>query len=220
MSNLAEMLTYASQVPNWAPQERFLPNADYGRIGALKLAENLFSDKIVEYCSGANTEPWGYAGQYHFYLLGRKLETRKNEIERVKLPGKPTYGSFKYGLIDSGIDNGGPICFRYVLEEITEAARIYGFAPQTLISAILTLANAAMYDVNAQANSRTNAKFRDGFGVAYLNFAALESLWGIRSSGYPQTYRKTPAGGYAARSDYGGGRSKGRRGKKKRRRYM
>jgi hypothetical protein len=216
--SLAQIIGYSEQVPNWAPPERFLPNADYGRVGALKLAENLFTDKILQYCSASNTEPWGIAGQYHFYLLGRKLATRRNEFTRVKLNAKPEADTFKFGNFLIGVESFGPTYFRNVIEEITEAARIYGFSPQTLVSAILTLADATMITVPANANSKTDPNFKEGFNMALSNFGVLESLWGIRSSGYPQTYRKTPAGGFAARKDYGGF-SKGRRGKKKRRRY-
>jgi len=216
--SLGEILGYASQVPNWAPPERFLPNADYGRVGALKLAQNIFLGDIKDYCAASNTEPWGKAGEYHFYLLGHKIETRRNEFSRVTLETKPEKKTFKFGKFDAAIERDGPLYFRKVIDEISEAARIYGFSPQTLVSAILTLMDNEITIVAGDANSKTNAKIVEGYSLALMNFPLLEGLWGIRASGYPQTYRKTPGGGYAAREGFSGF-SKGRRGKKKRRRY-
>lgn len=215
--SLGAILGYAEQVPNWAPPERFLPNADYGRVGALKLAENIFLADIKDYCAATNTL-WGKAGEYHFYILGHKIETRRNEFSRISLADKPKKNNFSFGKFDPDIERDGPLYFRKVIDEISEAARIYGFSPQTLVAAVLTIMDNEMTLVPGQANSRNNAKIVEGYSMALMNYSLLESLWGIRAGGYPATYRKTPGGGYAARKDYGGF-SKGRKGKKKRRRY-
>lgn len=221
LTGLSAILGYSEQVPNWAPNERFLPNADYGRVGALKLAKNIFEGHIIDYIEARDIKPWGKLGQYHYYLLGKNISKRVNEFNRVSLTGAPTYNSFKYGNFDENIEINGPVMFQAVLDQISEASRIYGFSPQVLSSAILTLANGVILNpVTQTAPTLQNANFKDGFLMAGLNFGLLESLWGIRGSGFPQTYRRTPGGGFAAREGYGGGRKGKKRGRKgKRKRY-
>lgn len=215
-SGLADILAFSQQVPNWAPNERFLPNADYGRIGALKLVNNVFVDKIINYLSATTGTTWGTAGAYHYYLLGRNLARRRNEHERVGLAGPPQSNSFRFGNWDPAIERDGPLYFSRILEEIAETARVYGFSMQTLASAILTTADGLMTSIADNSNAATNVLTKDGFQIAKNNWTMLESLWGIRASGYPATFQYQR--GVAARKDYGG-YSKGRKGKKKRRRY-
>lgn len=217
-TGLAEILNYSEQVPNWAPNERFLPNADYGRIGALKLAKNLFDVNIDEYVKAGVALPWGAAGQYHYYLLGKNFNRRRNESIRVGLPTAPAKANFKWGNFDYELQGSGPHYVSEVMSQVSEAARIYGFSPQVLMSAIMTLASDKIYDVTLNEPARASDLFKDGYNMALMNFGTIESLWGIRGSGYPQTYRKTPGGGFAAREGYGGGKGKrGRKGKKRRR---
>lgn len=212
MSSLAEIFNYSQQIPNWAPNERFLPNADYGRVGALKLAQNVFGTHVFQYVIGADTE-WGRAGRYHFYLIGKDFGKLSNEKARVELTTTPNYGAFYFGQTNPDIELGGPLYFRQVVTEIVETARIYGFSPQVLTSAVLTHIHGHMVKSDYPTHiAGMPAYAQEGARMARYNFPLLEGLWGIRGSGYPSTFNR--AKGAAARKDYGG---KGKRNGGKRR---
>lgn len=220
MSSLADIFRYSSQVPNWAPNERFLPNADYGRVGALKLANNLFITNVADYVDAnvgnAIHRAWAEAGAYHYYLLGKHDNKEANEGIRAGLDAAPNYLTFKYGTYNRDRERDGPYAVQEVLMEITEAARTYSFSPQVLVGAVLTLIRNRMLKINTYArNALMPAECQTGHLMARYNFGLLEALWGMRHSGYPKTM--AGSGLVAARGDYGKGSKK--RGKKRRRRY-
>lgn len=212
MSSFQNFLNLAEQVPNWAPNEHFLPNADYGRVGALKLASNLFTAKIGDYCTTSGASSWAKAGAYHFYLLGKNHEKLGNEKTRAELNAAPTEGIFNFGSFNIDEERDGPFHFKRVLEEINEAARIYGFSPSVLASAVLTHIHGYItHNLYSGLIPVMNGRYIDGAYMAKYNFGLIEALWGVRGSGYPRTMR----GKIAARKDYkgrkNGGRSKRRR---------
>lgn len=217
-SSLAQIFAYSQQVPNWAPNERFLPNADYGRVGALKLATNLFDGPITEYAAGrpVNYNHWGRAGAYHYYVLGKNDKKLGNEAKRADLDRAPIYGDYNYGAFNLEQERDGPYHFSHVLTEISEAARTYGFSPQVLVSAVLTHARKKLlgFDIGPVAQAAP-PESRTGLIIARYNPSLIEQLWGIRSSGYPTSMSM---GLYAARGDYGG-KMKRNGGKKRKRRY-
>jgi hypothetical protein len=96
---------------------------------------------------------------------------------------------------------------------IANIASIYAFPIQTLTSAILTIAKGKMFRMNPLLN--LNANYLDAFHMVRYNFSLIESMWGIRGSGYPNTYYRGST--IAARNDYGKG-GKGKKGRKKRKR--
>jgi hypothetical protein len=210
-------LQIIGQVPNLAPNERYLPAADYGRVGALKLAQKIFSSKALEYL-GATNSIFGRAGRYHFFTLGRRHNTAINEGQRAELTADPNYGTWFFPEHNEDIQTRGPISFAYVLEELTEVANIYGFNPSLVVGAFLTLVHKDILLLDPPAT--LNASEQSGFNSAKYNFQVLEALWGMGKTGYPMTYRADKH--IASKQDYGGkGKrgKKGRKGKKKRRRY-
>src|SRR6185436_5454832 len=179
LTGLNAMLTYAQQVPNWAPQERFLPNADYGRVGALKLVENVFEPKITQYINAQGPSAWALAGAYHYYLLGRQYKNKGNEHTRVGLTGPPTPGIFNYADVNVSYVRDGPYYVQDMMAEITEYASTYGFPVQTVMSAILTMAEGLLSRIPNGSLVFTNANFGEGALAAKYNFRLIESLWGV-----------------------------------------
>lgn len=215
MSTYNDFFGFIPQVPNLAPNERYLPAADYGRVGALKLVEKIYRPSAVQYVNAGNGV-FGNVGRYHYYLLGRKLNTRENDGRRAALNVDVAPNSFYYPNYDVTEMVNGPHYFAQALEHLNESARIYQFNPSLVVGAFLTLVNEEL--TKTTAVGIPGDVLKDGFNVAKYNPGALESLWGQREIGYPNTYRINR--GIAARGDYGGKRKgKGRKGKKKRSKY-
>lgn len=221
-SDLAQILAYSQQVPNIAPNERFLPNADYGRVGALKLANNLFKGKSLAYAKNAPSannavgeEPWIELGKYHFYLLSRDLEIIGNEGARAALETQPLVGTFKFGKYDPAKESIGPFKQTQVLREIAEAARVYGFPTAILTGAVLTLIKSHLRKADVRIS--VAEAIRDGYDVASYTPGALEGLWGVNALSYPSTFR-WDAASMVAKGDRDVGKRNGKRKKNGKRR--
>lgn len=215
-STYNDFFGFIGQVPNLAPNERYLPAADYGRVGALKLVEKIYKGNAASYVSATSFggDDWAQLGNYHFYLLGRRLNIRKNDGTRAGLNREIQANDYVYPDYSPSLMLNGPHLMAKALEHLNESARIYGFNPSLVVGAFLTLVNAELVK-SSNVGIAGNIQ-QDGFNVAKFNAGALESLWGQGSTGFPNTYRSTK--GIAARGDYGGkggGRRKGKRGKKR-----
>lgn len=223
-----DQVNFASNYPNLAPPKNLLPNADYGRVAALKLVEKIFDDHILAYISQtptvANTQAWAIAGRYHYYLLGRNQQLQTNEAKRASLPGAPTYGSYVFPALNLDLETQGPIYFRKVLQEIGEMSRTYGIPFGTITSAVLTMIHAGVVAGNVDNLAQWNYELREGYIMARGNFGLIESLWGTRRGTFPKTFYANYNGSgssIASRQTFSKSRKRGRRMRRgfKRRRY-
>lgn len=224
MSGWLDEYNYAAIQPNLAPNRTRLPNADYGRIGALKLVESVFKGPSESYTSGGNGA-YGSLGQYHFYLLGKNYKIKANDMKRARLTAKPTYASFNTPPINLDLEKDGPIYHKQVLSDMAVIADTYGFPVQLVISAFLVLVQ-ENFDGVAAGNypAGINGEYAQaGWTRAKYTPESLEALWGIRSFDLPKTLtNRVGRGGTisawtAANNEYGGKIKRGKRSKRRRR---
>lgn len=226
-SSWQDQINFASTYPNLGPAKNILPNADYGRVAALKLVNTVFPNQLEAYVNGdlannATTLHWGEAGRYHYHLLGKNTQLSQNEFLRANLAQAPQYGSFQLPVVNAARERDGPIYFRQVLSEISEMSRVYGIPFQTVTGAVLNIlyGRFATHDFTPPV-ALTDAEKR-GWSSIKSNMGILESLWGIRRLKTPKTfYKNVNAQGLsiASRQTYRKSRRGGRRGYRRRRRY-
>jgi len=203
-------------VPNIRANDQYLNSADYGRVGALKLANSVFGLAVSAYTNELKREQtpakmihWKDLGEYHFFQLGKSFSLMGNEGTRADLNTKPDFDTFAFTSVNLDSDIQGPVRQSVIMGQIAEAARIYGFPVPLLTASILTLIKKSL---RASTSDGLTAALLPGYNMAKYNPAALDSLWGVSDSGYPMTYYSS---GAAAKEDFGGGRFKRRKGRRR-----
>lgn len=222
LSSWQDQVNFASYNPNLAPAKSQLPNADYGRVAALKLVDTVFPTQIQAYVNGdaGQSQSWGNAGRFHYYILGRSNKLARNEFTRAGLNRAPAYDDFEHPILNVQNETEGPLYFRKVLSEVGELSRVYGIPFQTLTSAVLNQIYGVLQAMPPAAPAALTPAQREGWLAARMNFAYLESMWGIRRATIPKTMNMNS--GIASRQTYKKSRrryKRNRRGFKKRRRY-
>lgn len=213
-----DQVNFATKYPNLGPAKNTLPNADYGRVAALKLASTIFPAQVDAYVLSTKyddkTKHWFECGKYHFYLLGKDRGLEKNEYTRAELGVAPTYNAYTFPTFDENREIAGPVAHRKVLQDIGEMSRVYGIPFGTLTGAVLTQIHSKISNRSLVDTVAMDGDVREGLVTARGNFGALESLWGMRRAKLPKTFYSNYGGNgsvIASRQTYSKSRRRGRR---------